>query len=371
MTLLQVGAIDQLPGESSFEIAERYYHAGQLDQAEPLFRQVLREQPNHPRALYRLGKIALASSVPSLAVGLISRALSFAPDDPSIRRAFGDALLAYGKPNEAEAEFRRALELAPDDPRIYASLSNVFIVQSKFDQALQTLRRAQEIAPGSALIYRCLGILHLWMGMPDLAVIDFRHAADLTPEDPHSYAGVLFTQHYLSDDDLEGHFEEARAWGIRHTDPLTRKARPHTNDRQPDRRLRIGYISPDFQEHPVGRILQRILPEYDPAQVEVFCYANRRNVDGVAARLVRAAHHWRSILHLSDDDAAELIRKDQIDILIDLSGHTGANRLLVLARKPAPVQAIWLGYFDTTGMSAVDYIFADKHVCPPGTEDRK
>jgi predicted O-linked N-acetylglucosamine transferase (SPINDLY family) len=113
----------------------------------------------------------------------------------------------------------------------------------------------------------------------------------------------------------------------------------------------------------VGRILQAVLPGHDSTAVEIFCYATTTTADQVAGRLCKSADHWRSIVHLSDDAAAELIRGDEIDLLIDLSGHTGANRLLVLARKPAPVQALWLGYFDTTGMSSIDYIIADHFVC--------
>jgi len=142
----------------------------------------------------------------------------------------------------------------------------------------------------------------------------------------------------------------------------------HANVPDPARRLRIGYVSGDFQEHPVGRILQAVLPAHDPAQVEVFCYATRRCVGPITERIAKAADAWRSVVHLSDEAAAELIRSDQIDVLVDLSGHTAQNRLLALARKPAPVQALWLGYFDTTGMASIDYLFADRYVCPPGDE---
>lgn len=368
MAQLAAPDLDRSLSLSLLEQAEALYRVADLGRAEELYREFLKEHPNHPRALYRLGKIALRVGVPGFALAFITRASAVSPEDPSIKRALGEALHRCGKSAEAERHLLAALEQTPNDPKIYSILSTVLSDQGKLAEAFRVLQVAREVAPHDQQVYRCRAVLNITIGQPDQALADFLKVVELAPEDPHTGAGVLFTRHYLSDDDLDGYVAEARSWGRRHADPFTRTVEPHQNDRQVNRRLRIGYISPDFQEHPVGRILQRVLSAHDPSQVEVFCYANRRNVDPVAANIVKAAHHWRSVLHMSDASAAEVIRNDKIDILIDLSGHTAANRLLVLARKPAPVQAVWLGYFDTTGMAAIDYIFADPQVCPPESD---
>ena len=145
-------------------------------------------------------------------------------------------------------------------------------------------------------------------------------------------------------------------------------ARNFANDRSPGRRLRIGYVSGDFRLHPVGFLLARVLEAHDRAAVEIFCYANQAKADAMTQRLQAAADHWRGIAGLSDADAAELIIRDGVDILVDLSGHTAKNRLPLFALRAAPVQACWLGYFGTTGLGAMDYLVMDGDAVPPGEE---
>ena len=145
---------------------------------------------------------------------------------------------------------------------------------------------------------------------------------------------------------------------------------PHTNDCIKKRRLRIGYVSPDFRAHSVAYFIEPVLKYHDSGHYEIFCYYNHTVEDSVTRRLRAHTDHWRTISGLSDDEAAQLIRKDHIDILVDLAGHTGNNRLLVFARKPAPIQATWLGYLNTTGLAAMDYRITDHSASPPGITDR-
>ena len=188
------------------------------------------------------------------------------------------------------------------------------------------------------------------------------------------HSNLLLILHYHEQSDPGIIIAESVQWGIRHADPLHRLAAPHTNDCSPDRRLRIGYVSADFREHPVGRFLLPLLNAHDRGQVENFCYAQVARPDAITDRVRGLAHQWRDIVGLTDQQAAEQIRQDRIDILIDLAGHTGGNRLLVFARKPAPVQATCLGYPDTTGVVAIDYRLSDALADPlesgnsPGSE---
>jgi protein O-GlcNAc transferase len=162
---------------------------------------------------------------------------------------------------------------------------------------------------------------------------------------------------------------EANAYAERHAASLTAAAKPHPARSLEGRRLRIGYVSADFREHPVAYFLEPILAAHDHQGFEIFCYADVRQPDAVTRRLQGYADQWRSLVGSSDEEAAELIRRDGIDILVDLSGHTGGNRLPVFARKPAPVQASYLGYLGTTGLPAIDYYLTDAHADPPGLTD--
>lgn len=161
------------------------------------------------------------------------------------------------------------------------------------------------------------------------------------------------------------HRDFARRWEA----PLAKLIQPHSNDRSPDRRLRIGYVSSDFRQHSVGYFIEPVLAHHDHGRFEIFCYSDHFQEDEVTERLKSHADHWRRLVGLSDEQAANQIRADQIDILIDLVGHMGGNRLLVFARKPAPIQVTWLGYPNTTGLSAMDYRLTDGFADPPGTTE--
>jgi predicted O-linked N-acetylglucosamine transferase (SPINDLY family) len=164
-------------------------------------------------------------------------------------------------------------------------------------------------------------------------------------------------------------FAEHRGWGERHAEPLKAKWRPHANVPEPERRLRVGYLSPDFRRHSVAYFIEPVLAAHDRRQVEVFCYASVLNRDEVTDRLQGLADRWRDVVGLGDGEAAETICADGVDILVDLAGHTGNSRLSVLARKPAPVQGTWLGYPNTSGMTAVDFRVTDSVADPEGQAD--
>jgi len=161
---------------------------------------------------------------------------------------------------------------------------------------------------------------------------------------------------------------EHQAGGRRHEDRYP--ARHCANDPSPERRLRIGYISPDFRTHSVAHFIEPVLAGHDPKEVEIFCYANHAKGDELTERLKGYAHHWREIRGRSDDAVADLIQRDKIDILVDLALHTGDNRLLVMARKPAPLQGTWLGYASTSGLKAIDFRLTDAWIDPPGISEQ-
>src|ERR1700733_9040760 len=195
-----------------------------------------------------------------------------------------------------------------------------------------------------------------------------RQALSLRPDFALPHSNILFCLNYRPELSAEAIFAEYQQWDRRHAQPLMPAEPTFDPDRTAGRRLRIGYVSPDFRQHAVALFAEPLLAAHDHASVEVYCYAEVPAPDAVTERFRALADHWRSTVGLRDEDLAELIRRDRIDVLIDLAGHTAGNRLLVFARKPAPVQVTWMGYVGTTGLSAMDYLIADRFHVPEGAD---
>ena len=162
---------------------------------------------------------------------------------------------------------------------------------------------------------------------------------------------------------------ECRAWNQKHAEPIKKSIAPLANVKVKNRRLRIGYVSPDLYMHPVARFLLPLLKAHDRTQFEVFCYASVANPDSLTEQCREHAHVWRSIHGSTDEQVAQMIRQDRIDILVDLAMHTGHHRLLAFARKPAPIQVTFLAYCGTTGLDTIDYRLTDVHLDPAGVND--
>jgi protein O-GlcNAc transferase len=177
---------------------------------------------------------------------------------------------------------------------------------------------------------------------------------------------LLLALNYMPGADPQEILSEARRYAERHAAPLAEAIKPIQVQPLAGRRLRIGYVSADLREHAAAYYLEPILAAHDRQRFEIFCYADVPDADAVTQRFQRYADQWRSLVGMADEQAAEAIRQDGIDILVDLSGHTGRNRLLVFARKPAPVQASYLGYLGTTGLAAIDYYLTDADADPVG-----
>ena len=192
---------------------------------------------------------------------------------------------------------------------------------------------------------------------------------ELRPGDAVIGGSYAFTLFYERGDDAKFMRREHEAWAARHADALTPKEIKHENDRSPQRRLRIGYLSADFREHSVARFLGPLVVEHDRDGFEVCCYSDVGHPDAVTARLKTAAERWVDVRAKSDEEVAGIIRRDRIDILVDPTGHMGGSRILVFARKPAPLQVAFPGYPGTCGLKAMDYLITDEYQDPPGLND--
>jgi predicted O-linked N-acetylglucosamine transferase (SPINDLY family) len=213
-----------------------------------------------------------------------------------------------------------------------------------------------------------LGTVLQQQGLVGEAVAATRKVIDLTPEDAFAWSNLLLTLNYLPEVSAEALLAEHRAFGARFDpDPATVPRFPERGPR-PDRKLRIGYVSPDFRTHVVAFFFEPVLARHDRKAFETVCYYNHAVVDDTTRRLRERADLWRDVAALSDADLVRLMREDQLDIVVDLAGHTAKSRLTALAQRVAPVQISWLGYPNTTGLAQMDWRITDARADPPGFE---
>ena len=270
-----------------------------------------------------------------------------------------------GRLVQAEAIYRQVLDWQPRHPEAHNDLGLVLTSQGRLEQARTHFERALALRPASPEANDNLARTLKNLGLPDEAVPYYRRAADLSPGDAQLHSNLVFALQYQPGLDAATLGGEFQRWHERHAAPLAAGVRSHSNGPSPERRLKIGYVSADFRQHPASFFLYPLLRAHDARQVEVFIYASVRKPDAVTAGLRTLAAVWRDVGALSDETLAARIRADGIDILVDLSMHTIFGRLPVFARRPAPVQVSWLAYAGTTGLPAIDYRLTDAHMDPP------
>ena len=344
---------------------------GRLDEAMSSFRRALELKPNYAAAHSNLGNALRDRGRLDEAIAAHRAALRLAPGVATSHNSLGIALADRGRLDEAIAAYQRALELQPGYPQAYSNLGAALKQRGQLEEAVAAYEEALRLKPDFVDAHFNLANSRWDMGELDPAIAGYHRALQLKPDYADARSNLLLALHYVAGLDPEAIFREHRTWGELHARPWEEKLATHANDPNPERRLRIGYVSPDFRLHSVASFFENLLSHHDRAEVEVFCYSNLLCADSVTERLRTQAAHWREITGLDDAQAAELIRGDQIDILVDLAGHTSRNRLLTFARKPAPVQVTYLGYCDTTGLEAMDYRLTDAHADPPGTTEHR
>ena len=356
----------------SFSVSEtvaqamRHYQAGRVEEALGCCQEVLRRHPDLAEVHHSLGALLVELGRLDEAVEAYRQAACLRPTWAEPLHSLGDVLHERGRLAEATHTFEQALRLEPGSARALGNLGAVLEQQGRFDEALECYRNALAIKPDSAPVVNNLGTLYYQAGRLEEAVAAYRRALALQPDFAVAGSNLLCCMNYLEGLDPAAVRAEYEAWTRRHAAPALAL---HPNEPDPDRRLRIGYVSPDFRAHSVAWFIEPVLRAHDAERFEVYCYASVARSDEVTARLKGLCPQWRDIRHLTDARAAEAIRADGIDILVDLAGHTSHNRLLLFARKPAPVEVTWLGYPNTTGLRAINYRLTDALADPPGTTE--
>lgn len=259
--------------------------------------------------------------------------------------------------DKAEHYYRKVLDYEPN-PLACINLGHICHFSGRLSQAIKYRQRAVELRPEEPSVYCDLGCSLIFTGQKEEGIEMLRRAVDMAPDDSDIHSTYLFRLHHLPDLGLRKLHEEHRRWAQIHA-PARLARISHDNTPQPDRKIRVGYISGDFRTHPVAHFFEPLLDEHDRTEVEVFGYSNTPRPDHVTERLKYKFDHYRHICSLRDKDIANLIEQDKIDILVDLAGHTPGNSLTVMAHKPAPIAVTYLGYPDTTGMGQIDYRLTD------------
>jgi predicted O-linked N-acetylglucosamine transferase (SPINDLY family) len=344
---------------------------GQVEEAVAAFRQALAVRPDFVEACYNLGSVLQEAGRFDEAVAAYQDALKIRPDLPEAHVNLGNLLGDREKYTEAVEHYRRAIAIRPEMDTAHYNLGNALQKLGRLDEAVAAYRRTIELKPDFMLAYNFLGNALRVMGQLDEAIAVSRRAIELDPTAFGTHSKLVYMLLFHPDYDAKATYREHELWDRMHAEPLRRDLPPHQNDRDPDRRIRVGLVSADFMEHPVGRFILPLLANHDRLAFELVCYSDVRAPDVLTEEIRSLAELWRDVWELSDEKLAEQVRADKIDILVDLALHTRGHRLRAFARKPAPVQVSYLGYCGTTGVKTIDYRLTDRYLDPVGGDDSR
>jgi predicted O-linked N-acetylglucosamine transferase (SPINDLY family) len=341
---------------------------GRFGEAEACFHDALTLRPDSADVLSDLGTVLGLQSRLEEATHYLGRAIAAEPAHARAHTNLAAALLGLSRLDEAEVAARRALELKPDNPSAHNNLGLILHEAGRPCDAERCYREVLRRVPDHREVLSNLGDALVVQGRAPEALELFERALALKPDFVAAHTSRLMSLQYLPGVSPSSLAEAHLRWDRQHAAPLRSAWRPFDNDRDPDRPLRLGFVSFDFRRHPVGCFIVRALEGLRSFDCETYCYNTNSAHDDLTERIAAASDTWRPARGLSDQELADQIRADRVDLLFDLSGHTSKHRLLVFARKPAPIQLTWMGYVGTTGLSAMDYLVADRYQVLEGTE---
>lgn len=365
-------AVELLPNdaEALHNLGTNLQNLGRLQEAEAIFRHALQIAPDYVNAYRSLG--ATSSHLGRLddAERYYRQAIAIDPHHALTHCNLGTTLHLLGRLENAEVNYRKSINLNPNDASAHCNLGAVMQHLGQLDAAEVCYRDALRIAPNYALAYSNLGIILQVLGRLDEAITCMRQALTIDPNSSSAHTNLLYCLSQSGTKSAMELFSEHCRFGEKFEAPLKKYWHTHKNTKISDRRLKIGFISGDFRNHAVSSFIAPILAYLSTSQeLTLNAYYNHSINDNITNLLKGYFDSWCPIVNLSDSLVAEKITSDEIDILIDLSGHTANNRLLAFARKLAPIQVSWIGYPGTTGLTAMDYYFSDRYLLPIGKFD--
>lgn len=355
--------------EQLLETAGERLRARDFSAAEPLVSQALAADPQNVRGLCFQAVIAAETGRREQALALIGKALKWGPRMPAVINNAAAVFFQCGQPTRARQMWERLATMVPSSVDAHWNLAMFHVRQDDVDQAESHLRKVLQLAPDHPNLYINLGNLVKNSGRIGEAVALFKEGVRRQPDGLRESSNLLYSMHFDPAFGPEEIYLAHETWG-RAFERETPCVERHENDRSPERRLRIGYVSPNFCAHVVGHNLLPLFRKHNRATVEVVCYSDTPKPDDVTEALKRGADVWRETRQLSDADLAEQVVEDKIDVLVDLVMHMEGVRLGVFARKPAPVQVTWMAYPGTTGLKRMDYRLTDAVLDPPALTGR-
>ncbi len=352
-------------GTATLEEALALVDQERFVEAEAALREICIARPDDFDPRLSLGRVLYRQKKHGAAIVVLGQALECKPESTDARYLLGRALIDNEQYGAALDALRRVTSVAPTWAPGWLALADALKGAGHFDAAEDHYLRALELAPGFAAAASDYGVLLELLARGTEALRYYRRAIEIKPDFRIAHSNLVFALTRSDSVAPEEVFQEHLEWARRHAEHLTAAARPHAK-RTRAGRLRVGYVSPDFRDHPVAYFVEPVLQHYDRSAFETYCYCDVRVPDERTRRLRECASVWRDTRALDDEALAKLVKDDRIDILVDLTGHTRDHRLLVFARRPAPIQVTWMGYPNTTGLSAVDYRISDRYADPPG-----
>jgi len=342
------------------------HELGRLAEAIACYDRVLTVKPAHVPAFINRGAAFKDLRQGEKAIADFDLALAIDPDHTVGWMNRGETLLVLGRFDEALASFDRALSVNSELPIAWLGRANILMQSGRVTDAMAACQSALEIDPHSAKALTQLGQCHALRGDAEAALSCFDRALAIKPDDEITLSSRIFTLDFSDDGDFAQHQAARSEWWRRIGSKIsTERPAQYENDRDPTRRIVLGYVSADFRQHSAAFSFRPVLENHDKTRFEVICYSGSPVEDGVTDSFRQVADRWRNVLQWSDDRLADCIRTDKVDVLIDLSGHTEGNRLRTFARKPAPIQVSAWGHAAGTGLPTIDHLFSDPVLVPP------
>ena len=358
------------PGKSPEYIqAVQAYRAGRLQEAEILFQNYIGKNSNDDDAVNFAGLIAFRTGNYDVAAQRFREAVRLNERNGEYHNNLGAALKDGGDARAAIPSFQRAVDLNPNHSEASYNLGGAYQTIGEYTQAIKWYEYTLSRNPNFFMTHNNMACVYKDQGNIDRAIELFQQVIDRDSADSIARSNMLFCLSYLQNTDPKAVFRQHLEWE-KHLSPRQPQDQvSYANSIDPHRRLRIGYVSPDFRVHSVAFFIHPIIHGHDRDHLEIFCYGEVAKPDEVTEMIMKTADHWRNTHLMTDEQVFQCIQNDRIDVLIDLAGHSGNNRLKIFAMKPAPVQITYLGYPNTTGLSTMDYRITDSISDPPGLTD--
>lgn len=348
-------------------LGDIHLNLGHLEAAIQCYEKVVSLEPGRAESQHNLGLAYALTNRPDEAVAKYKIAISLNPDFSLAYFNLGNAYRSLNDPDEAVACYETAIRINPDDADTYTNLGNLQRKRGQLSDSLESLENATRIRPDFSLAFSNLGLVLHVLGRIEDSVEQYRKAVELAPTDADAHTNLIYSMQFLPDITGEALLDESVKWDSLHSAPA--RTTRYSNTPDPERRLRVGYVSADFRNHAAAYFLEPLVQGHNREAVEVFCYPTTVRHDAVTDRFMAHADVWRPTAAMTHDEFNQVIRDDRIDIIVECTGRTSDNRLVSLSQKPAPVQVNYLAmHGETSGMDCMDYALSDSIMTPSSVE---